>query len=78
MSARVNRARNTLYNKNIACSENCASCDDSACKECNAPFALNQDNKCQLCEEGTYFADKSCKGISFLKMKMNNYWQRMR
>jgi len=61
----------TLYNMKIAClAENCASCDDgSACKECNAPFALNENNECQLCEEGTFYNknDKSCEGISFLK-----------
>jgi len=50
--------------------DNCVSCDDgSTCNECNAPFTLNKDNECQLCEEGTYFADKSCKGFSFLKWK---------
>ena len=54
---------NTFYNIKIACSvPNCASCDDSACKECNAPFALNEDNECQLCEEGTYFKEGSCAG----------------
>jgi len=51
----------------IACPGNCVICDDSNCIECNAPFALNQDNECQLCEEGTYYNEdgKSCEGIFF-------------
>jgi len=57
--------------------ENCSSCDDSPiCNRCNPPFTLIGNNKCQLCEEGTYFADGSCESISFL-MKMTNSWQRM-
>jgi len=51
---------------NIACVENCASCDnDSTCNECNAPYAFNQDDECQLCEEGTYFDKGSCASILF-------------
>jgi len=44
----------------------CASCDDdSTCNECNVPYQLMGNNKCQLCEEGTYFDKGSCKSISF-------------
>ena len=52
----------------ITCSvANCASCDDeSTCNKCNAPYALNEDNECQLCEEGTYFDDGFCESITFL------------
>ena len=62
---------NIISNVNLACSvENCASCDDdSTCKECNAPYALVENNKCELCEEGTYFDKGSCKSIYLLKWK---------
>jgi len=54
----------------IACSiKHCAAClDDSTCNMCNAPYVLNQDNECELCQIGTYFDEdaKSCAGI-FLK-----------
>ena len=46
--------------------KHCASCDDDlTCKKCNAPYQLIQDNKCQLCELGTYYDedDGSCASI---------------
>jgi len=35
--------------------------------ECNAPYTLVKNNKCELCKEGTYFDKGSCESISFLK-----------
>ena len=52
----------------------CASCDDdSTCNQCNIPFTLNEDNGCELCEEGTYFNNRSCESISFKMKIMTNY-----